>query len=335
MAKEGPAGNGDLLYQEVWSMWSNLDNGGFNFAPTMMGSSPNPANPNFSPQASSGFALNASTGYGNYNGGFITLITNNWHGFLLHNNFTYSKALGTGAVVQASSEYTPNDAFDLGKMYGLQPFDRKFVYNSYLVWQDPYFKSQRGVLGRMMGGWSLAPIMTAGSGQPIYCGTQTEAQSFGSADGNNYYTNEQCVFTSKYTGGHSSHFGVSGGTDPFGNSIGTAVEGASTNQQINLFKDPVSVWNQVRAPILGIDSKNPGVGPITGMPYWNVDMSVQKNFKVLERTSITLGMVFTNVFNHNVLGDGGMDLYNPSGWGVQSGQLNTPRNIEFGMRASF
>jgi hypothetical protein len=71
------------------------------------------------------------------------------------------------------------------------------------------------------------------------------------------------------------------------------------------------------------------------MPYWNVDMSVQKNFKVLERTSITLGMVFTNVFNHNVLGDGGMDLYNPSGWGVQSGQLNTPRNIEFGMRASF
>jgi hypothetical protein len=335
MAKEGPAGNGDLLYQEVWSMWSNLDNGGFNFAPTMMGSSPNPANPNFSPQASSGFALNASTGYGNYNGGFITLITNNWHGFLLHNNFTYSKALGTGAVVQASSEYTPNDAFDLGKMYGLQPFDRKFVYNSYLVWQDPYFKSQRGVLGRMMGGWSRAPIMTAGSGQPIYCGTQTEAQSFGSADGNNYYTNEQCVFTSKYTGGHSSHFGVSGGTDPFGNSIGTAVEGASTNQQINLFKDPVSVWNQVRAPILGIDSKNPGVGPITGMPYWNVDMSVQKNFKVLERTSITLGMVFTNVFNHNVLGDGGMDLYNPSGWGVQSGQLNTPRNIEFGMRASF
>jgi len=335
MAKEGPAGNGDLVYQEVWSMWSNLDNGGFNFAPTMMGSSPNPANPNFSPQASSGFALNASTGYGNYNGGFITLITNNWHGFLLHNNFTYSKALGTGAVVQASSEYTPNDAFDLGKMYGLQPFDRKFVYNSYLVWQDPYFKSQRGILGRLVGGWSLAPIMTAGSGQPIYCGTQTEAQSFGSADGNNYYTNEQCVFTSKYAGGHSSHFGVSGGADPYGNSIGTAVEGASSNQEINLFKDPVSVWNQVRAPILGIDSKNPGVGPITGMPYWNVDMSVQKNFKVLERTSITLGMIFTNVFNHNVLGDGGMDLFNPGGWGVQSSQLNTPRNIEFGMRASF
>jgi hypothetical protein len=318
-------------------MWSNLDNGGFNFAPTMQGSSPNIANPNFLPQASSGFALNASTGYGNYNGGFITLITQNWHGILMHNNFTYSKALGTGAFVQATSEYTPNDAFDLGKMYGVQAFNRKFVYNSYMVWQDPYFKGQKGVLGRVLGGWSAAPIMTAGNGEPVYCGTQTEAQSFGSADGNNYYTNEQCIFTSKFNKRTASHYGVTGGPDGFGTpgGIGTGVAGPTIGQEINMFKDPVSVWNQVRAPILGIDTKNPGTGPIIGMPYWNVDMSVQKNFKVFESTSITLGMIFTNVFNHNVMGDGGMDLFNPNGWGVEGAQLNTPRNIEFGMRASF
>jgi len=328
MANEGPAGTGNLLYQAVWSMWSDLDNGGFNFPTTMMNNGANA-------QASSGLALNASIGYGNYNGGFITLITQNWHGFLIHNNFTYSKALGTGAVVQASSEYTPNDAFDLSKMYGVQPFNRKFVYNSYLVWQDPFYKSQRGVLGRALGGWSWAPIMTAGNGEPVYCGTWTFAQSFGSADGNNYYSNEQCVFTSKYNNKSQSYYGVTGGTDPYGNSVGTATVGSVTGQEINMFKNPVSVWNQVRAPILGVDSKNPGVGPIIGMPYWNVDMSIQKNFKVWESTSITVGMIFTNVFNHNVLGDGGMDLYNPGGWGVEGGQLNTPRNIEFGMRASF
>lgn len=312
--------------QGVWSMWSDMDGGNFKFAPTMQ---------NNSGQASSGFALNASTGYGNYNGGFITLITQNWHGILMHNNFTYSKALGTGAFVQATSEYTPNDAFDLGKMYGVQAFNRKFVYNSYLVWQDPYFKGQKGILGRAAGGWSIAPIMTAGDGEPVYCSTQTNAQSFGSADGNNYYSNEQCVFTTKYGGGSSSHFGVAGGADAFGNPVGTSVEGPATSQEINMFKNPVSVWNQVRAPMLGIDTKNPGTGPIIGMPYWNVDMSVQKNFKVFESTSITLGMIFTNVFNHNVLGDGGMALGNSKGWGVEGSQLNTPRNIEFGMRASF
>ncbi|MGD0891718.1 MAG: carboxypeptidase-like regulatory domain-containing protein [Terracidiphilus sp.] len=312
--------------QAVWSLWSDMDGGNFQFAPTMM---------NNSGQASSGFALNASIGHGNYNGGFISLTTQNWHGLLMHNNFTYSKALGTGAVVQASSEYTPNDAFDLNKMYGVQPFNRKFVYNSYMVWQDPYFKGQRGILGRAAGGWSVAPIFVAGNGEPVYCGTLTGGQSFGSADANNYYSNEQCVFTSKYTGGNSSHFGITGGTDSFGHSVGTQVEGAAVGQEINMFKNPVSVWNQVRAPMLGIDTKNPGVGPIIGMPYWNVDMSVQKNFKVFESTSITLGMIFTNVFNHNVLGDGGMSLGNSSGWGVEGSQLNTPRNIEFGMRASF
>jgi hypothetical protein len=323
---------GNLTTQAVWSLWSDLDSGGFNFPRTMQ----NTAIPGstFGGQASSGLALNASTGYGNYNGAFLTLITQNWHGLLMHNNFTYSKALGTGAVVQASSEYTPNDAFDLRKMYGVQNFNRKFVFNTFLVYDEPFFKGQQGLLGRAAGGWSLAPVFTMGNGEPIYCGTQTEAQSFGSADGNDYYSNEQCVFTSKYTGGVHSHYGITGGTDPNGISVGTGVTGPG-GQAVNMFKDPVAVWNQVRAPILGIDTKNPGTGPIIGLPYWNVDVSLQKNVKVLERASLQFSIVFTNVFNHDILADPGLDLFNPAGWGVQSSQLNTPRKMEFGMRASF
>ena len=317
---------GNLTAQAVWSLWSDLDGGAFNFgAPTMM---------NNAGIASSGLALNASIGYGNYNGGFITLITQSWHGLLMHNNFTYSKALGTGAFVQATSEYTPNDAFDLNKMYGVQAFNRKFVYNSYMVWDEPYFKGQQGILGRVAGGWSLAPIFTAGNGEPVYCNTQTDGQSFGSADANNYYSNEQCVFTSKYTGGVHSNYGISGGTDAFGNSVGTQVAGPG-GQAVNMFKDPVSIWNQVRAPILGIDSKNPGVGPITGTPYWNVDMSVQKSLKVYESVSLQFSLIFTNVFNHDVLADPGLALYSPATWGVQNTQENIPRKMEFGMRASF
>ena len=102
-----------------------------------------------------------------------------------------------------------------------------------------------------------------------------------------------------------------------------------------MFKDPVAVWNQVRAPILGIDSKDSGVGPILGTPYWNVDMSLQKNFKVWERTTIQASVIFTNVFNHNVLSDPGLALYSPATWGVQSSQLNNPRSMEFGIRVSF
>jgi hypothetical protein len=336
MAKEFK--NGNLQSQAVWSIWSDLDNGNFTFnstqGPTMQNNGFVNGSLNRPAIASSGLALNASTGYGNYNGAFITLITQNWHGLLMHNNFTYSKALGTGAFVQATSQYTPNDAFDLSKMYGVQAFNRKLVYNSYMVWQEPYFKGQQGILGRVAGGWSLAPIFTAGNGQPLYCGTQTNGQSFGSADANNYGTNEQCVFTSKYNGGYSSHANVGGGTDAYGNSIGTQTAGPGS-QSINMFKDPVAVWNQVRAPILGIDSKNPGVGPITGTPYWNVDMSVQKTLKVYESASLQFSAIFTNVFNHDILGDPGLSLSSSNTWGVQNSQTNTPRKMEFGIRVSY
>jgi hypothetical protein len=314
--------------QSVWSLWSDLDNGAFNFgAPTMQNSS-DATHPAI---ASSGLALNASTGYGNYNALFVSLTTQNFHGLLMHNNFTYSKALGTGAFVQATSEYTPNDAFDLSKMYGQQAFNRKFVYNSYMVYQPPFFKGQQGLMGRVAGGWSLAPVFTAGSGEPLYCDTVTDGQSFGSSDTNNYFTNEQCVFTSKYTGGNSSHYNVAGDATT---GVGTATAG-SGSRAVNMFKDPLAVYNQVRAPMLGIDTKNPGVGPINGTPYWNVDMSLEKSLKVYESVALKFSVIFTNVFNHNILSDPAMNLSDNTTWGVQGSQANTPRKMEFGMRASF
>jgi len=320
--------------QSVWSLWSDLDNGGFNFGRTML-NTPIPGSANgVNGQMSSGVAMNASIGYGNYNGGFITFSTHDWHGLTMQQNFTYSKALGTGAVVQASSEITANDPFDLGKMYGVQAFNRKFVYNTFLIWQTPWYKNQAGVIGRLLGGWSFAPIFTAGSGEPLYCNTQTDAQSFGAGDGNNYYDNEQCVFTSPYTAGISSHYGVAGGTDQYGNSIGTATAGTGS-AAVNMFKNPVAVFEQVRAPILGIDTKNPGLGPITGMPYWNVDMNLQKNIRIAETVAFEFSTIFANFFNHNVLADPGLALYSSSTWGVLSSQANKPRQMEFGFRVRF
>jgi hypothetical protein len=329
---------GNLLSQSVWSLWSDLDAGNFNFPRTMMNTAIS-SSPTFggSGQSTSGIAENASIGYGNYNGGFFSLKTSNWHGMTMQHNFTWSKALGTGAVVQASSEITANDPFDLRKMYGVQAFNRKFVYNMFVVAREPWFANQAGLAGRFLGGWQLAPIFTAGSGGPLYCQTQTDAQSFGSADGANYFDNEECVFNSKPSGVPSSHYGVAGGTDPNGISVGTAVasNASGTPVPINMFKDPVAVWNNVRPAILGIDEKDSGLGPITGMPYWNMDLSVSKNFKIAERFSFEYSMIFTNVLNHTVLADPSLALYQPSAWGVISTNTNNPRSMEFGLRLRY
>ena len=101
--------------QNVWSLWSALDQGdatcsatqacGFNFARTMMNSPIAGSAFGARGQLTSGVGENASVGYGNYNAVFVTLKMANWHGLTLQQNFTYSKALGTVSVVQATSGF--------------------------------------------------------------------------------------------------------------------------------------------------------------------------------------------------------------------------------------
>jgi len=328
---------GHIGNQQVFNLWSDLDNGGFNFARSMQGT-PIPGQTQFGAngQLGSGAGLTASTGYGNYNAGFVTFKTTDFYGLTLQENFTYSKALGTGAEAQATSQYTPNDAFDLGKSYGVQQFNQKFIFNTFLVYQTPWYQGQSGLLGRLAGGWTFSPIFTAGTGQPLNCTTFSGAQAFGGADDLNFAATEQCIFTSPYTGGYHTHRGISGSTDPNGVSVGTsvAVKGSSSGS-INMFSNPGAVYGQVRPAILGIDNRDSGNGPISALPYWNMDMGIHKNVKIFERASLQFSGVITNIFNHNVFANPGFSLATPASFGVVTSQGSIPRSIEMGVRASF
>ena len=319
---------GNFDTQSVWSMWSDLDNGNFNFPATML-NSPSASAPNG--QLSSGVGVNASLGHGNYNGAFASLKLNDWHGITAQQNFTFSKSLGTGAIVQASSEVAPDDPFNLNEQYGLQNFNQKFVYNLFIVYQPPVFKGQQGVLGHLLGGWNFSPVFTAGSGLPLFCNTNTDAQAFGAGDGASFFSNEQCIFTKPYSGGDSLHYGVAGS-----NGIGTGTAGSTHGSEVNIFSDPAAVWNTVRAPILGLDQRDNGNGIISGIPYWNLDLSVKKNFKITERVNMEFQFLFLNVLNHNVLGGSDpMDLTSPAAFGVYNFESSTPRQLEFGLRFNF
>jgi hypothetical protein len=336
--KEGAAGTGNLLNQNVWSLWSDLDQGdatcsgtqacGFNFARTMM-NSPIPGSPfGANGQLTSGVAVNASLGWGNYNAGFVTLKMSDWHGLTLQQNFTYSKALGTVSVVQASSSFTTVNPYDIGAGYGLQPFDRKFVDNVLLIYQPAFFKGQHGVVGRLLGGWSFAPIFTAGSGLPLELNTDNfDGQSFGEADAVDFAADENAILACANNFGSSRHNGITG-------SVVNGV-GIGTGGNVNMFANPAAVYNCVRDPILGLDGGAGGAGTLRGMPFWNVDFQVKKNIHINERFSAEFQSIFTNVFNHDQLGDPVLSLANPAAWGVESTQFNSPRSIELGIRFRF
>jgi hypothetical protein len=329
----------NLGNQKVFALWSDLDNGGFNFARTMMGTPISGSALGSGGQIGSGVSLATATGYGNYNGGFVTFKITDFHGLTLNENFTYSKALGTNAEAQASSALTMNDAFDIKKSYGVQTFDQKYVFNTFMVYQTPWFKGQSGLLGRAAGGWIIAPIFTAGSGVPLGCATNSGSQSFGGSDDLNFSATEQCVFTTPYTGGYHTHRAVVGSVDSNGISVGTSAQASAAAHgsfsAINLFANPAAVFDTIRPPILGIDEKNSGNGPISGLPYWNMDLSIRKNFKIWESYSLEFSGVMTNVFNHLDFANPTTSLASSTTFGVVSSQGNAPRSIEMGVRFSF
>jgi len=305
----------------VWSLWSDLDNGAFIFPRTMMNTplaGPNGSNG----QLTSGVGVNASIGYGNYQGGFVSFKMADWHGLTTQSNFTWSKTLSTGAVVQATSEATAPDPFNLRTGYGPTGFDRKFVYNLFFIYQAPFYKGQQGPLGRILGGWTFSPIFTAGSGAPITLGTiNGGGQAYGEADSSNFFGN-----------------GNSENAIPVGH-ISTGVN-KTPGQLPNLFKDPVAAYNMFRQPILGLDTHNGGWGTLRGLPYWNMDLGVRKNIKITEQVNAEAQFVFVNVLNHVVFYDPGPGDYldtsgGTSGFGTLPGQGNTPRTMEFGIRLNF
>jgi len=361
VANEGANGTGNLTFANVWSLWSDLDGGGagcpaanggpcgFNFARTMMNSPlncPTGAEIGCSGQLTSGVGVNASIGYGNYNAGFLSLKMADWRGLTAQSNFTWSKTLSTQSVVQATSEDTAVDPFNLRTGYGLAGFDRKFVYNMFIVYQPPFYKGQHGFVGHALGGWTFAPIFTAGTGLPMTLGTiNGGGEAFGEGDSTNFYGNgnsENAIIMGPVpkTGVHYQAAG------DYNSGIATSGLGSCNAAPpapcytLNLFANPVSVYNSIRQPILGLDTHDGGWGIIRGLPYWNMDLSIKKNFRISERFNLEAQVVFTNVLNHVLFGDATgdyLDTSNPASWGTIPGEVtgDTPRKMEFGARLNF
>jgi hypothetical protein len=343
-AKEGAFGGtpsdlagSNIGLANVWTIWSDLDNGQFNFGRTMM-NTPIPGSAfGANGQLSSGVGINASVGYGNYNAGFISLKTSDWHGLTMQSNLTYSRALGTGSEVQATSQFTAIDPFDLGKNYGLQPWDRKFVFNTWFVYQPPFYKGQHGVLGHILGGWTISPLLAAGSGLPLNVSGSDNAgndiygggQAFGESDGTNFGGLENAIRICGTDFGHSRH------NNPAPSTLGLGSNGFGPNY----FQNPDASYMCFRNPVLGIDEgHNGGAGLLRGLPFWNVDLSLKKDLLLTERFHLEFSSIISNVLNHNQMydpGNPGLVLGEQANWGLVNGQVNSPRKFELGLRFRF
>lgn len=337
--------NGQIANTQVYDLWATLNRtNGWTLGRTMPSS---PGNPNSQVTQASGqlsaIYMQASTGYGNYNAGYVTLGFHDWHGITATSNFTYGRALGTGNQVQASSSYSVVDPWNLHAMYGPQFYDYKFIYTLTMLYQTPWYRTQRGVVGHLLGGWTIAPIFTAHSGAPLFVNQLNgNCQSFGEMNCSTGSTLDGAVLAAPYTGSNHALYNqnVAENTP---NQAGVNANPSNGGQGVQMFSNPEAVFNQFRPCVLGYDTNCGSNGNIRGMAFWNLDATVSKDVGVWKegRVGATLIFQFTNVLNHVQMYDPYLDISDPQDWGVlgtsnpNGGQANSPRNMSFGLRIHF
>jgi hypothetical protein len=329
--------------QQVFALWQALDNNvkgaggtGFNFARSLMGTATSNATYGSAGQIVTGVSMGTGDGYSNYNGGYVSFKASNFHGLTFQENLTISKALGLGAYNQSTSSIAAEDNWNLKQQYGRQGFDQKVIFNTFIVYQTPWYKDQRGIIGHVAGGWTFSPVVTAGTGQPQQCVTNNSGQNFGGEDGANFTDGESCIFTQKPTSGLlHTHRGITGGPDAQSINVGTSVHAGSPSAAINVFSNPAQVYDMTRPPILGLDARDGGAGPLSTLGYTNLDLSIKKQITIFERFNVEASGVFLNFLNHTDLGLPSLSLASVSSFGVVKSQYNSPRQIQMGLRASF
>ena len=287
-----------------------------------------------SPLQATSLALTTSMGFGNYNAMYVTWKATDYHGATVISNFTWGRALGTAPLAQANSGNTALNAWDLQANYGPNGFDIKFLYNVAIYYAPPVFKGQHGVLGHVLGGWTLSPLFTAQSGAAV-CSTYSQgsltgaaSQSFGESSSGSMTSTADCaVGASPLTQTSSANYHNAGS-----NGVGT-----NNPQGINMFADPSAVYNELRPCVLGMDTNCGGYGNLRGLPTWNLDANLAKDIGVWKEGKVgaTLSFQFTNIVNHMQPGNGTLTWSTPSTFGRITTQANTPRQMEFGLRLHF
>jgi hypothetical protein len=304
----------NLIGQNVFTLWNNIQSS-FVFGPATAATN----------QVGNMFFW-ASRAHALYNAGFIALHERNWRGLTLDANFTYSHSLDNSAGgIQDVDRAVPN-SYNLNYGYGTSAFDRKYVFNVLGTWKLPFGKGH-SFADHFTGGWSISPIFTWYSGLPLKV-AEGSSQEFGQSSS----ASASAIPTAPDTFGNSIHSGIAGDA---ATNIATTGNPAKGGTGLNLFGNPVAVYNSFRPILLSQDTDANFSGTLRGMSRWNLDMDIARKLQFTERVSSTISVQMFNVFNHVQFADPTLSLQSPANFGVLGTQLNQPRVIELGLHIDF
>lgn len=90
-------------------------------------------------------------------------------GLQLSTNYTLSKALDSSSTISLGGCVA--NPYDIRASKGRADFDRRHSFVASGIYTPPVYRQQKGLISRILGGWSLSGIATMQSGAPVFATT--------------------------------------------------------------------------------------------------------------------------------------------------------------------
>lgn len=214
--------------------------------------------------------------------------------------YTWSKSLTDN---QTDRSTAPQNSYCIACEYGPSQQDRRHIVTASYVYELPFYKSQRGVIGHLAGGWEFSGIITAQSGTPLTVTSSLDADPGG----------QGCLGASPCSVRPDMIGNPNVGPQTFNSWFNTAAFAAVPAGQ---FRNGTA-----------------GRGVVLGPGYSQFDLSLFKNIKITEQVKSQFRFEAFNAFNQTNFTTVNT-TFGSSTFGQVTGARD-PRILQLAMKVSF
>jgi hypothetical protein len=221
------------------------------------------------------------------------------HNVNFTSSYVWSKTMCT-AEIQGGSTNVAQDMSNLNGDRGPCDSDVRHALNIAMVYQPNYYHGEQKVIGHILNGWEVSPIIKARSGSPFSILNGADAN----LDGSSSYDRAQLV------------------GDPY-----------LANPSITEWFNTAAFAQNPAVTGKSVDGNSPR-NFLYGPASLNVDMALSRTFKFTERFKLQFRGEATNIFNIVNLNNPGASMSNMATFGKISG-ASAMRQVQLGLRLTF
>jgi hypothetical protein len=246
-------------------------------------------------------------------------------GFMFGVAYTYSQLKDDGSHYR---DIIPN-TYDAHNLWAISAYDVTHIMMINYLYELPFFKGQKNVAGKLLGGWQISGITQLQTGVGCSALVNTDYAGVG-VDGN---VNDCAGQAGGGTGGSAGQFWAVNGNPSV---LGNFASGGTSDPRLWF-----QTTNSNGSPIFTAPAKGTFVsGPLSrnffhapGINNWN--LGLYKKFAITERMGFQFRAEAFGAFNHPNLNAPGTNPNNPSTFGKVTGKTNDVRNLQLSLRFYF